>query len=94
MTNAQKTAIKISEKDKRVSEIRARLNEIEGLETVSDEVRTEQTALVNDGPGVRAYWPSSSLDSEKGCYMKPLRSPRSDERGSGHSHPSEIPKVV
>ena len=34
MTNAQKTAIKISEKDKRVSEIRARLNEIEGLETV------------------------------------------------------------
>ena len=31
-----------------MSEIRARLNEIEGLETVSDEVRTEQTGLVNE----------------------------------------------
>ena len=48
MTNAQKLAIKISEKDNRVSAIRARLNEIEGLETITDEVRAEQTTLVNE----------------------------------------------
>ena len=50
MTSAQKAAIKISEKETRVSEIRARLNSIEGLSEaeLTAEIRTEQTGLVNE----------------------------------------------
>ena len=50
MTNAQKLTIKISEKESRVSEIRARLNSIEGLSEseLTAEVRSEQSGLVGE----------------------------------------------
>ena len=78
MTNAQKTAIKISEKEKRVSEIRARLNAIEGLSEaeLTAEVRTEQTALVFQ-PLTASSWWNCGRNTAPRSFLRATKKPRS-----------------